>query len=76
MDDEELSIHEERTATFQYSPDLTGIVAIQDIAGGEVEVDMDDLISFVAEAYVRKTLIKCIEATPAKDLLLNQLNPL
>ena len=64
------------TANFQYNRDLTGFVAISNALGSEIEIDMEDLVNFVAEVYVRPRLIKCINATPPRDLLLNQLNPL
>lgn len=71
---DELIAHEGRTATFLYNKNLAGIVIINDIQGGEVEVSSEDLIAFMAEAYVKPKLIKSIEETPPEDLLLNQLS--
>ena len=70
---DELITHEARSATFMYNKDLAGIVMIQDIQGNEVEVDGEDLLTFIAESYVRPKLIQSIEETPPEDLLLNQL---
>ena len=74
-------LYEGRTATFQYEnesgdkvKDFKGNIIIHSILGEEVEVDAEDIIEFIAEQYVRPKLIKCIEQTPSKDLLLNQLN--
>ena len=72
----ELITHEGITGTFLYNPDLAGIVIIQDIQGNEVEIDGMDLLTFVAESYVRPKLMKCVEETSVKDLLLNQLDPI
>jgi hypothetical protein len=73
---DDLITHEGRTATFLYNKNLAGVVIVQSILGDEIEVDGDDLLTFVAEAYVRPRLIKCVEETDAKELLLNQLDPL
>jgi len=63
------------TATFVYD-DLTSTVRINNILGQELEVQMEDLVKFVAEAFVRPSLIKIIENANEKDLLLGQFNPL
>jgi hypothetical protein len=73
---DELIAHEGRTATFMYNKNLDGIVIINDIQGGEVEVSGEDLIIFMAEAYVKPRYIQSIEETPPEDLLLNQLTVL
>ncbi len=70
---DELIAHEGRTATFLYNKNLDGIVIINDIQGGEIEVSGEDLIIFLAEAYIKPKLIQSIEETTPKDLLLNQL---
>jgi len=68
------------SAIFQYNVDLTGSILVRSLLPGqfgeEIEMDAEDLINFIAEAYVRPRLIECIKKTPAKDLLLNQLHPL
>lgn len=70
---DDLIAHEGRTATFLYNKNLAGIVIINDIQGGEVEISGEDLIAFMAEAYVKPKMIKAIEETNPKDILLNQL---
>jgi len=75
---EDVNEYEGRTATFQYnlSDTYKGMVVIHSILGEEIEVSMEDLVEFMAEAYVRPRLIRCINGTSAEDLLLNQLEPL
>jgi len=73
MEEENLQEYEGRTATFQYKPGLEGMIVIHSILGEEIEVSSEDLFDFIVECYVRPRLIKCIENTPVKDLLINQL---
>lgn len=65
----------EGDTTINYNSDLSGLVQIKNFSG-EIKLEFKDLIKFVAETFVRPSLIKIIENADAKDLLLGQFNPL
>lgn len=60
--------------TFHYYPNFSGDVLIENHQDGlTMCVPGDDLLQFIADAYVRPKMISAIEQTPAPDLLMNQL---
>jgi hypothetical protein len=64
-----------KTTTFFYDND-TGMVLIQGGFEPEIQVDVQDLISFISEVIVRPKLIEVIKNAEPIDLLLGQFNPL
>ena len=64
-----------KSTSFAYEEDI-GIVHIQGAFGPEAEVDIDDILAFVAEVIVRPKLIEVIKNAEPNDLLLGQFNPL
>lgn len=67
------------TVVFEYNEDFSGNVIIRNknslsCDNCAVVIPSNDILAFVAEAYVRPSLIKSIQITKPNDLLLNQLD--
>lgn len=72
-----------KTCSIHYNENLIGDLIIKSyhcgyslgLDKGEVQIDINDILEFVAEKYIKPKLIQCIENTPPLDILTNQINP-
>ena len=66
---------------FQYNEDFSGEIVITNNTPSDgrqllskwTSIPAEDLLVFLAEAYVRPKMLSAIEQTPPLDLLLNQI---
>jgi hypothetical protein len=76
-------IYEGKTCTIHYPENHEGETIIHSklphdrigLDRGEILVNSEDILEFVAKTYVKPKLIQCIENTPPLDMLINQISP-
>lgn len=72
-----------KTCFIHYPENLVGEIIIKSnlpcervgLDRREIQVNITDILEFVAEIYVKPKLIQCIKNTPPLGILLNQINP-